>query len=91
MNSENNRTFKDNLRRVSGVHVTENGLNMPVIIWKTSSIANPAKQLLFIIDDQKAGHRFANVDDMLYRGEIKYIQVISPSRAAGLVWKVLMA
>lgn len=82
VNAEENWTLKDHLRRASGVRVTGTGSATRVIVRGENSTANPSSQPLFVIDGQKAGRSFANVDDMLYEGEIKYIEVIPPSRAA---------
>ncbi|MEL7833128.1 TonB-dependent receptor plug domain-containing protein [Fodinibius sp. Rm-B-1B1-1] len=80
--TENNWTLEDHLRRATSVRVTGSGSNTRVIIRGESSIANPTSQPLFIIDDQKAGNSFAQVNEMLYEGEINYIEVLPPSRAA---------
>lgn len=82
MNPENNWTLKDHLRRAAGVRVTGTGPNSRVIIRGESSTVNPTNQPLFIIDGQKAGHSFGQVNDMLYEGEIKYIEVLPPSRSS---------
>lgn len=79
---ENNWTLKDHLRRATGVRVTGTGPNARVIIRGESSTANPTNQPLFIIDGQKAGNSFGQVNDMLYKGEINYIEVLPPSRTA---------
>lgn len=81
-NPEENWTLKDHLQRASGVRVTGTGSATRVIIRGESTTANPSSQPLFVIDGQKAGRSFGDVDDMLYEGEIKYIEVIPPSRAA---------
>lgn len=81
MNPENNWTLKDHLRRASGVRVTGTGPNARVIIRGESTTANTSNQPLFVIDGQKAGHSFADVNDMLYQGEIQYIEVVPPSRS----------
>lgn len=80
-NPENNWTLKDHLRRASGVQVTGTGPNARVIIRGESTTSNPTNQPLFVIDGQKAGHSFADVNDMLYKGEIQYIEVVPPSRS----------
>ncbi len=79
---ENNWTLKDHLRRATGVRVLGTGPNTRVIIRGESSTANPTNQPLFIIDGQKAGNSFGQVNDMLYEGEINYIEVLPPSRTA---------
>lgn len=82
INPENNWTLKDHLRRVSGVRVTGTGPDTRVIIRGESSTANPTNQPLFMIDGQKAGRSFSQVNEMLYQGEIKYIEVLPPSQTA---------
>lgn len=79
---ENNWTLKDHLRRATGVRVTGTGPSTRVIIRGESSTVNPTNQPLFLIDGQKAGHAFSQVNDMLYKGEINYIEVLPPSRSS---------
>lgn len=79
---ENNWTLKDHLRRAPGVRVTGTGSSTRVIIRGESSTANPSNQPLFLIDGQKAGHAFSQVNNMLYQGEIEYIEVLPPTRSA---------
>lgn len=82
INPKNNWTLKDHLRREAGVRVIGTGPNSRVIIRGESSTAHPTNQPLFVIDGQKAGHSFSSVNDMLYQGEIKSIEVLPPSRSA---------
>jgi outer membrane cobalamin receptor len=81
-NPENNWTLKDHLRRKAGVRIMGTGADTRVIIRGESSTANPTNQPLFVIDGQKVGHSFANVNDMLFRGEIQFVEVLPPSRSA---------
>lgn len=79
---EENWTLKDHLRRASGVRVTGSRGSLRVIIRGESSVVNPSTQPLFVIDGQKVGRDFSNVNQMLSPGEIKSIEVLPPSRAA---------
>lgn len=79
---ENTWTLKDHLRRATGVRVTGTESFTRVIIRGESTLANPTNQPLFIIDGQKAGHNFAHANDMLHRGEIKYIEVLPSSKSS---------
>lgn len=78
---EENWTLKDHLRRASGVRLTGSKGSTRVIIRGESSVVNPGNQPLFTIDGQKAGRNFDTVDGMLSEGEIKYIEVLPPSKA----------
>ncbi len=79
---ENNWTLKDHIRRTAKATITGSQGSERVIIRGESSTINPGNQPLFIIDGQKVGRSFASVDEMLYPGEINYIEVIPPSRSA---------
>lgn len=82
MNPENNWTLKDHLRRTSKAMITGSPGSERVIIRGESTTNNPASQPLYIIDGQKAGRSFSNVNEMLYPGEINYIEVLPPSQSA---------
>lgn len=79
---ENNWTLKDHLQRSSKARITGSPGSERVIIRGVSTTNSPTSQPLFVIDGQKAGRNFANVSEMLYPGEINYIEVLPPSRAA---------
>ncbi|WP_445663973.1 TonB-dependent receptor plug domain-containing protein [Fodinibius sp. AD559] len=78
---ENNWTLKDHLRRTSKATITGSKGSERVIIRGESSTNDPGSQPLFIIDGQKAGRSFTRVNEMLYPGEINYIEVLPPGRA----------
>lgn len=75
-------TLRDHLRRASGVRLTGSEGSTRVIIRGESSLVNPDSQPLFIIDGQRAGRNFNSINEMLSQGQIKYIEVLPPSRAA---------
>jgi hypothetical protein len=79
---ENNWTLKDHLQRSAKARITGSPGSERVIIRGVSTTNSPTSQPLFVIDGQKAGRTFANVNEMLYPGEINYIEVLPPSRAA---------
>lgn len=79
---ENNWTLKDHLRRTAKATITGSQGSERVIIRGESSTNDPGSQPLFIIDGQKAGRSFTRVNEMLYPGEINYIEVLPPGRAA---------
>ena len=79
---ENNWTLKDHLQRSAKARITGSPGSERVIIRGVSTTNSPTSQPLFVIDGQKAGRNFANVSEMLYPGEINYIEVLPPSRAA---------
>jgi hypothetical protein len=79
---ENNWTLKDHLQRSAKARITGSPGSERVIIRGVSTTNSPTNQPLFVIDGQKAGRTFANVNEMLYPGEINYIEVLPPSRAA---------
>ncbi|PAU94745.1 hypothetical protein CK503_04525 [Aliifodinibius salipaludis] len=81
-NPENNWTLKDHIRRTAKATITGSKGSERVIIRGESSTNNPGNQPLFIIDGQKAERSFARVNEMLYPGEINYIEVLPPGRAA---------
>ncbi|MGM0547351.1 MAG: hypothetical protein ACQEST_11600 [Bacteroidota bacterium] len=89
--SEENWTLKDHIRRASERQVTGTGSTTRVIIRGESITANPSSQLLYVIDGQKAGSSFGNVDDMLYEDEISYIEVIPHRGQSNMGWKDSMA
>jgi hypothetical protein len=82
MNPENNWTLKDHLQRSAKARITGSPGSERVIIRGVSTTNRPSTQPLFVIDGQKAGQSFANVTEMLYPGEINYIEVLPPSRTA---------
>lgn len=82
MNPENNWTLKDHLQRTSKARITGSPGSERVIIRGVSTTNSPTSQPLFVIDGQKAGRNFARVSEMLYPGEINYIEVLPPSRSA---------
>ncbi len=79
---ESNWTLKDHIRRTAKAFITGSPGSERVIIRGVSTTNSPTSQPLFIIDGQKAGRNFANVNEMLYPGEINYIEVLPPGRAA---------
>ncbi|MDZ7659050.1 TonB-dependent receptor [Fodinibius sp.] len=81
-NPENNWTLKNHLQRTSKARITGSPGSERVIIRGVSSTNSPTSQPLFVIDGQKAGHSFARVNEMLYPGEINYIEVLPPSQSA---------
>lgn len=82
INPKSNWTLKDHLRRASGVRLTGSGDNTRVIIRGVRSIASPTNQPLFVIDGQKAGRNFSNVNGLLSEGEINSIEVLPPSQSS---------
>lgn len=81
-NPEENWTLRDHLQRKAGVRVLGTGPGTRIVIRGESSTANPMNQPLFIIDGQKAGRSFSTANDMLYKGEVKSVEVLPSSRAA---------
>jgi outer membrane receptor for ferrienterochelin and colicin len=81
-NPENNWTLKDHLRRTAKARLTGSPGSERVIIRGESTTNDPTSQPLYIIDGQKAGRNFANVNEMLYPGEINYIEVLPPGQSA---------
>lgn len=74
-------TLRDHLRRANGVRLTGTEGSTRVIIRGESSIVDPTNQPLFTIDGQKVGRNFNSVNEMLSTGEVKYIEVLPPSKA----------
>lgn len=79
---ENHWTLKDYLQRSAKARITGSPGSERVIIRGVSTTNSPTSQPLFVIDGQKAGRSFANVSEMLYPGEINYIEVLPPSKSA---------
>lgn len=80
--AENNWTLKDHLRRTAKATITGSKGSERVIIRGESTTNNPGSQPLFIIDGQKVGRDFSRVNEMLYPGEINYIEVLPPGQSA---------
>ncbi len=80
--AENNWTLKDHIRRTAQATITGSKGSERVVIRGESTTNNPGSQPLFIVDGQKVGRSFARVNEMLYPGEINYIEVVPQSRSA---------